>query len=47
MTAATEGVGGLADNVKAAVKAYRDNDESSAEPFKERLTGMSIADKLS
>lgn len=46
LTAAGEGVGGLADNVKTAVKSYRDNDESNAEPFKQRLTGMPLVDKL-
>ena len=37
LTASTEGVRGLADNVKTAAQSYRDGEESNAQPFERQL----------
>lgn len=37
LTASTEGVRGLADNVKTAAQSYRDGEEGNAQPFERQL----------
>jgi hypothetical protein len=37
LDASTEGVRGLADNVKTAAQSYRDGEEGNAQPFERQL----------
>jgi len=38
LDASSEGVRGLADNVKTAAQSYRDGEEGNAQPFERQLT---------
>jgi hypothetical protein len=41
LTASAEGVRGLADNVTAAAKSYREGEEGNAQPFERQLATSS------
>ncbi|MFF1612570.1 type VII secretion target [Amycolatopsis sp. NPDC058278] len=41
LTASVEGVRGLADNVTAAAKSYREGEEGNAQPFERQLASSS------
>lgn len=41
LTASGEGVRGLADNVTAAAKSYREGEENNAQPFERQLAASS------
>ncbi|ADJ46999.1 hypothetical protein AMES_5174 [Amycolatopsis mediterranei S699] len=41
LTASTEGVRGLADNVTSAAKSYQEGEEGNAQPFERQLASSS------